>query len=403
MARIAHIRTWTYITHRADWVDDADGLAGARPRHRGQALRRAARSHYPALCRPALGLAGAPAGRRRTNSRPRCRRTGEVRVEGAMSASSTGCASSPTRPTGPRAGCWRPRPTACCAARSPPAPASPPTPTTPSRSTPPVCCWRGGQVGRLVAGERLLSPRAEVLAGDFLEGDARERVRQRLTAYVRTEIERRLAPLFAASDLPLSGVGRGLAFQLSRCARRLPTAEAGEPARALAAADALRSRGRGAFRSREHLCRAAARAEALRFRALLWAVQQGRAVPRLPPARRLGKAIAVDPAAAGVVLRRARDVSSARLGMRPDRLERLAAAARLRAKGPFAVDSELASIAGIAPGDLHRVVGLTRLSPRCSMPAPRPLSRASAAAANSTDHSRPRPAREGHPSPSSRS
>src|SRR5207244_10232424 len=23
MARIAHIRTWTYITHRGDWVEDA--------------------------------------------------------------------------------------------------------------------------------------------------------------------------------------------------------------------------------------------------------------------------------------------------------------------------------------------------------------------------------------------
>src|SRR5205085_2427257 len=51
--------------------------------------------------------------------------------------------------------------------------------------------WRGGCVGRLAAGEQMLTPRAEPLAGDFLEGEGREKVRRRLQEFVRTEIERR--------------------------------------------------------------------------------------------------------------------------------------------------------------------------------------------------------------------
>jgi hypothetical protein len=45
------------------------------------------------------------------------------------------------------------------------------------------------------------------------------------------------------------------------------------------------------------------------------------------------------------------------LALRPDRLERLAAAARERARpGRFAADDELAALVGVAPGDLRRVL-----------------------------------------------
>src|SRR5207247_1895820 len=74
--------------------------------------------------------------------------------------------------------------------------------------------WRTGRVGRLSAGETVLAPRVEVRGGDFLEGEAKERVRQRLQSFVRDKIEQRLQPLFAVQALPLSGPGRGLVFQL---------------------------------------------------------------------------------------------------------------------------------------------------------------------------------------------
>src|SRR5207302_2222015 len=98
--------------------------------------------------------------------------------------------------------------------------------------------------------------------------------------------------------------------------------------------------------------------EAIRFRALLWAVHHSRAVPPLPGTRNRGRAITVDPdlplsfyAAIG------RRVFGG-LALRPDRLERLAAAARdLARRGRFAAaDHELAALAGITPAELPRVL-----------------------------------------------
>ena len=40
--RLAQIRTWTFVSHRAQWLDDPGALAGPHPRHRGHAVRRAA-------------------------------------------------------------------------------------------------------------------------------------------------------------------------------------------------------------------------------------------------------------------------------------------------------------------------------------------------------------------------
>src|SRR4029077_9461248 len=181
----------------------------------------------------------------------------------------------------------------------------------------------------------------------FLEGPARERVRQRLHAFVKTGIERRLAPLFALRDLLLNGVGRGLAFQLVDALGCLPAAEAGDQLRLLdrAARRAL-ARAGVRFGSESIYLEPLIGAESVRFRALLWAVRQGRPVPRLPGARALGRAIAVDPALpASFYAALGRRVVGG-LAIRPDRLERLAAAARSR-KSPFAGDAELAGLAGL--------------------------------------------------------
>ena len=53
-------------------------------------------------------------------------------------------------------------------------------------------------IGRLRPGATLLRPAIEVVDSEYLDGPARERVRTRLDAYVRTRIETELGPLFAA-------------------------------------------------------------------------------------------------------------------------------------------------------------------------------------------------------------
>src|SRR5262249_15761298 len=155
--------------------------------------------------------------------------------------------------------------------------------------------WRGAAVGKLIAGETVLTPRVDVQAGDFLEGEARERVRQRLQAFARDEIARRLAPLLAARDLPLDGGGRGLVFQLIDALGCVPAEAVGGPVPGLEGAS-RRALGRLGIRFGTESIYVAPflQVEAMRFRALLWAVRQGRPVPETPTGRR-GKAIAIDP------------------------------------------------------------------------------------------------------------
>src|SRR5882672_2169734 len=75
--------------------------------------------------------------------------------------------------------------------------------------------WMGEAVGRLVAGDDALQPRLRILADERLTGPSRELVQTRLDLWLKTHIEKQLAPLFslAAAD-DVTGMARGIAFQL---------------------------------------------------------------------------------------------------------------------------------------------------------------------------------------------
>jgi ATP-dependent RNA helicase SUPV3L1/SUV3 len=75
--------------------------------------------------------------------------------------------------------------------------------------------WTGDLVGKLVAGDDTLRPRVRLIADEHLTGPARELVQTRLDLWLKTHIEKLLAPLFsltAAEDV--TGMARGVAFQL---------------------------------------------------------------------------------------------------------------------------------------------------------------------------------------------
>jgi ATP-dependent RNA helicase SUPV3L1/SUV3 len=75
--------------------------------------------------------------------------------------------------------------------------------------------WTGEAVGKLTAGDDTLRPRVRILADEHLTGPAREMVQTRLDLWLKTHIEKILAPLFsltAADDV--TGMARGVAFQL---------------------------------------------------------------------------------------------------------------------------------------------------------------------------------------------
>ena len=75
--------------------------------------------------------------------------------------------------------------------------------------------WTGDMVGKLIPGDDVLRPRVRIVADEQLTGPARELVKTRLDLWLKTHIEKLLAPLFsltAADDV--TGMARGIAFQL---------------------------------------------------------------------------------------------------------------------------------------------------------------------------------------------
>lgn len=76
--------------------------------------------------------------------------------------------------------------------------------------------WVGEPVGRLVTGEKILSPRIRIIADDTLSAPAREQVEQRLELWLKAHLTRHLGPLLILEDAPdLTGMARGIAFQLA--------------------------------------------------------------------------------------------------------------------------------------------------------------------------------------------
>ncbi len=77
-------------------------------------------------------------------------------------------------------------------------------------------CWGGGPVARLLPSGDVLAPKVEALATDLLDGPAREEVRKRAAAWVETRIRLGLSELMdarATAELPAGA--RGIVFQLS--------------------------------------------------------------------------------------------------------------------------------------------------------------------------------------------
>ena len=75
--------------------------------------------------------------------------------------------------------------------------------------------WTGAPVGKLIAGDDVLRPRLRIIADEQLTGASREAVQARLDLWLVNHIERLLAPLFAlAAAEDVTGIARGVAYQI---------------------------------------------------------------------------------------------------------------------------------------------------------------------------------------------
>ena len=228
-ARISHVRTWTYVSHRADWVDDARGWQ-ERTRSLEDALSDALHAQLTQLF----------VNRRRRHARPGRRMdealfaivedSGAVMVEGERAGVFDGFRFRPDvearQSRGVLAAAHRlverevARRVAAADTDDDAAFALGLGQDAPCWGE---IAWRGASVGRLGRGDTPLRPAIALIGEDHLSAAQRERVRRRLQAWLDGFLARNAAPLVALREAPLDGTARGVAFALGEalgCAPR---------------------------------------------------------------------------------------------------------------------------------------------------------------------------------------
>jgi ATP-dependent RNA helicase SUPV3L1/SUV3 len=94
--------------------------------------------------------------------------------------------------------------------------------------------WIGEPVARLVAGEKAIEPRLRLLVEEHLAGQAREQVEARLQLWLKNHITRLLGALQLLEDAStLTGIARGIAYQAAESLGVLERAKVGEEMKAL--------------------------------------------------------------------------------------------------------------------------------------------------------------------------
>jgi ATP-dependent RNA helicase SUPV3L1/SUV3 len=362
MARIAHVRTWTYIAHRPDWLADSatwQECARAIEDHLSDALHERITQRF--VDRRSAFLVRQLASSRELLAS--VGREGDVKVEGHPVGRLDGFRFVPDAGASSEAA-----KTLIAAAnrvlrseidaRARHLAASPDTEFGLEPNG--TLLWRGGAVGRLVAGETALEPRVEALASDFLDGNLREIVRRRLALFWRMLLWRRLAAVMRARQAELEGPARGLVFQLCEALGTLPAATVTAQRTALSADDRKTLARLGIRLGTETIyLDGLFRREAASLTATLWAVKHGCAVPAVPGGVAAPRDPGIEEAAYAAMGYR---VLGERV-LRVDKVERLAAAARrLARQGPFGPTPELTQLASAAPRDLAAM--LTSLSYR---------------------------------------
>jgi len=357
MARIAHVRTWTYVSHRPDWIDDAghwqerartieDRLSDALHQ---RLLQRFVDRRAAVLTR----LRG------RDDVIATVESDGGVSVEGAYVGRLDGFRFVPDATAGQDA--HRMLANAANKALGGEidrrlAALERADDAAFSITDDDAVAWDGVRIARIVAGSGPLSPRIALLESRFLVAEQRVRAEERLGRWLDERCRAALAPLYALGAAELGGAARGLAFQLCEALGSLSRRRAAGQLAALTPGDKAALRARGVrFGFDSIWLPLLLRPRAVRMRALLWTVFRGMAALPPPAPGRVSAA-----AGHGVP-----DAFYEAVGYRPmagrairvDILDRITVMlSRLARKGPFTVTSEMTSLLGLPVAETAAVI-----------------------------------------------
>jgi ATP-dependent RNA helicase SUPV3L1/SUV3 len=136
--------------------------------------------------------------------------------------------------------------------------------------------WANNVVGRVLAGDHPLRPRAEVVAHDVLQGAARDEVRERLQKFAERYITATLEPLVKLETAEgFEALARGLAFRLVEHFGVLPRETVIEEVKSLSQEDRAKLRSAGArFGAFNIFLPALLKPAATDMRLLLWWLQK---------------------------------------------------------------------------------------------------------------------------------
>ena len=346
--RLAHIRTWTYVSHRPDWLKDA-GHWQERTRAIEDKLSDAlhARLTQRFVDRRTAVLV------RRLNDRSalsaRIEDGGEVMVEGEYVGRLDGLRFAPD----PTAGGLEGRALRAAASRGLAGEIGRRAGRLGQEDQAAIhlrddgrLWWEGAPVAILLSGDAPLRPRLRLLAEETLGAPLRERVERRLDAWLKTHLETGLAPLFRLARAELEGTLRGLAFQLFEGLGIVSRRAALAPLGPLPQAEQKRLARLGVTMGELDLyLPSRLKPAAARLCCLLWAIHAGEP-QRLPPAPGTVSLAADSDLPPGYWQAAGYRVFAGR-AVRVDMVERLAAAARRRAEaGPFPPDAALQALVG---------------------------------------------------------
>jgi len=286
MARIAHVRTWTYISHRADWLEDAPTWQ-ARTRDLedkiSDALHNSLTQRF--VDRRAAALTRMKDGDDYTAV---VGKDGDVWVGGEFvghlegfrfvpdsSAAASGRQTLMSAANKALRGEIDARVDALCGAPD----------AVFSIDGAGAIAWSGATIARLEKGADIVSPNVAVLPSDYLSAEQRERMRKRLLAWVNAQLEDALERLIALKGATLDGVSRGLAYRIVEGLGSIPRVQVLAEMRDMSKEDRAALRSCGVRIEPETLfLPALVKPKAVQWRALLWALFNEKTAPDIPGA-----------------------------------------------------------------------------------------------------------------------